>query len=59
LARVEQALARWDAWEANGLPSEALDRAAGRPVLTREALDGLHQMLAEELGRLDGGRPES
>jgi hypothetical protein len=24
------------------------------PVLTREALDGLHRMLTEELARLDG-----
>jgi hypothetical protein len=54
LARVERALARWDAWETNALLPEDLRRPLAPPVLTREALDGLHRMLTEELARLDG-----
>jgi hypothetical protein len=54
LARVERALRHCDVWGADGLPWEDRGRAAGRPVLTREALDGLHRMLTEELERLDG-----
>jgi hypothetical protein len=59
LARVERALRRWDVREADGLLPEDLQRPVTPPVLTREALDGLHRMLAEELARLDGGGPES
>jgi hypothetical protein len=54
LARVERALARWDAWETNTLLPDDLRRSVPAPVLTREALDGLHRMLTEELARLDG-----
>jgi hypothetical protein len=54
LGRVEQALLRWEAWETNALLPNDLQRPATPPVLTREALDGLHRMLTEELARLDG-----
>jgi hypothetical protein len=53
-ARVERALQRWDVWETNALLPEALRRPLAPPELTREALDGLHRMLTEELARLDG-----
>jgi hypothetical protein len=54
LGRVERALCRWDAWETNSLLPDDLRRSVPSPVLTREALDGLHRMLIEELARLDG-----
>jgi hypothetical protein len=54
LARVEHALERWDIWETNALLLEDARRPTTPPVLTREALHGLQQMLTEELARLDG-----
>jgi hypothetical protein len=54
LGRVERALFRWDVWETNDLLPDDLQRPVASPVLTREALDGLHRMLTEELARLDG-----
>ena len=56
LERVAGALRRWDAWEANARLAEARRRPVVRPVLDREALVGLHEMLSEELARLDGSR---
>ena len=54
LGRVERALRRWDAWEANAFYPEERRRPVVRPVLHREGLDSLHRMLTEELARLDG-----
>jgi hypothetical protein len=56
LERVAGARRRWDAWEANARRPEDRRRPVARPVLDREALDGLHEMLTEELARLDGAR---
>lgn len=54
LERVNAAITRWDEWEANAhLPGD-LRRDMPHPTLFRAALDGLHRMLTEELGRLDG-----
>jgi hypothetical protein len=54
--RLERALRRWDAWETNARLPEAGRRPMAEPVLDREALAGLHQMLSEELACLDGAR---
>jgi hypothetical protein len=59
LERVAQARRRWDVWEANARLPEARRRPVAKPVLGREALAGLHQLLSEELARRDGARPES
>ena len=56
LERVAGALRRWDAWEANARLAAARRRPVVRPVLDRAALVGLHEMLREELARLDGSR---
>jgi hypothetical protein len=50
------ARSRWDAWEANARLPEARRRPLAEPVLDRAALDGLHELLTEELARLDGAR---
>jgi len=54
LERVEEATRRWDAWETNARLPDGLRRTGRAPILHREGLDGLHRMLVEELGRLDG-----
>ncbi len=54
LARVNAAISRRNEWEANAYMPGDLRRDVPQPTLPREALDGLHQMLTEELGRLDG-----
>jgi hypothetical protein len=56
LERVARARRRWDAWETNDRLPEARRCPVVRPVLDGEALDGLHEMLTEELARLDGSR---
>jgi hypothetical protein len=56
LERVARARRRWDAWEAVARLPEARRRPVVRPVLDRDALDGLHEMLSEELARPDGAR---
>jgi len=59
LARVEQALRRWDACETNTLLPADQQRPVRPPALDRpvlDGLDGLERMLTEELARLDGGR---
>jgi len=52
--RVNAAISRWDEWEANVCMPEGLRRDVPPPTLSREALDGLHRLLTEELARLDG-----
>ncbi len=54
LARVNAAISRWNEWEANAYMPGDLQRDVPQSTLPREALDGLHRMLTEELGRLDG-----
>jgi hypothetical protein len=56
LERVAQARRRWDAWEANARLPEDRRRRVAEPVLDREALAELHEMLREELARLHGRR---
>jgi hypothetical protein len=56
LERVARARRRWDAWEADARLPEARRRPVTEPVLDREALDGLHETLSEELARPDGSR---
>ncbi len=54
LARVNTAISRRNEWEANAHMPGDLRRDVPQSTLPREALDGLHRMLTEELGRLDG-----
>ena len=58
LARVNAAISRRNEWEANAHLPGALRRDVPQSTLPREALDGLHRMLTEELGRLDGSEPK-
>jgi hypothetical protein len=53
---VGRTLLRWEAWETNVRLTNDLQRPVPPPVLPREALDGLHELLTEELARLDGAR---
>ncbi len=54
LQRVNVALSRWHEREADACLPGGLRRDVPTPTLSREALDGLHRMLVDELGRLDG-----
>ena len=54
LQRVSAALSRWHEREADARLPADLRRDVPPPTLPREALVGLHRMLVEELGRLDG-----
>lgn len=54
LERVNAAVSRWDEWQARAYMPEGLWRDVPTPTLSRQALDGLHRMLVEELARLDG-----
>ena len=55
LERVNAALCAWAEWEANAYLPDYLQRPLRPPMRSRAALDGLHRMLTEEVGRLDGG----
>lgn len=54
LARVNAAISCRNEWDANAYMPGDLQRNLPQSALSHEALDGLHRMLAEELGRLDG-----
>ena len=54
LDRVNDAISAYDEYDANAhLPAD-LRRTLRPPTLSRQALAGLHQMLVEELARLEG-----
>jgi hypothetical protein len=53
LARVNGALDQWSAYDANALLRPAERREVRRPTMTREALEGLRQLLMEELAHLE------
>jgi hypothetical protein len=57
LARLEtvaRARRRWETWERNQRVPPRQRVPVTRPTLDWQALDGLHEMLTEELARLDG-----
>ena len=53
LARVNGALDQWSAYDANALLRPADQQEVRRPTMTREALEGLRQLLIEELAHLE------
>jgi hypothetical protein len=56
LATVARTRRRWETWERNQRLPPRQPIPVTKPTLDREALDGLHAMLTEELARLDGRR---
>ena len=54
LTRVNAALRRWHEREADACLPADLRRSVPMPTLPREALEGLHRLLVEELGLLAG-----
>jgi hypothetical protein len=57
LARLEHVngvLRRWNEYEANAHLPPDLRRDLAAPSLARDAAQGLHRRLADELARLDG-----
>ena len=54
LQRVNDAISANDEYEANRHLPVDLRRKVRPPTLSRQALAGLHQMLVEELARLEG-----